>query len=303
MAIAPTFRAALIANTVLLCSLSVMIVVICYSLWRNVLCDKRPAAKRARACKLRHDSYFCAQNQREYMEDVVFRATGNQTWIGAVMDGHGGSKSAECCRDMVRDAFGSSGSSLPAENWNAHAKKWLAELFAACESTCVRTSLDGTTMVVVLVRMDTAQCVSACIGDSGAIVSGEDAAFFEMYRAHKPDDDMERIGIESRGGFVHAGRANGVLAMSRSIGDARLKPAVSAEPDFFEFAPPAGAPFALVLFSDGLSDVVDNADISERAAFCLKNGVSSAPFSLCDDAIRVGSLDNVSAVYAAFDAR
>lgn len=40
---------------------------------------------------------------------------------------------------------------------------------------------------------------------------------------HKPSNDEERRRIEAAGGFLKAGRVNGMLAVSRALGDFELK--------------------------------------------------------------------------------
>ena len=58
-----------------------------------------------------------------------------------------------------------------------------------------------------------------------------------MSEDHKPELLRETKRINALGGrVIHWGRwrVEGVLAVSRSIGDARLKPYVTAEPDIFE---------------------------------------------------------------------
>ena len=40
-----------------------------------------------------------------------------------------------------------------------------------------------------------------------------------MSKDHKPDNEEEYERIESGGGFVHDGRVQGILAVSRAIGD------------------------------------------------------------------------------------
>jgi serine/threonine protein phosphatase PrpC len=50
-------------------------------------------------------------------------------------------------------------------------------------------------------------------------------------RDHKPNDEDEARRIVASGGFVgNHNRVNGILAVSRALGDHMLKPFVSAEP-------------------------------------------------------------------------
>lgn len=47
---------------------------------------------------------------------------------------------------------------------------------------------------------------------------------------HKASDQSEIDRIQSTGGFVVMARVNGILAVSRSLGDRAMKPYVSGEP-------------------------------------------------------------------------
>ncbi|CAL9239371.1 unnamed protein product [Arabidopsis halleri] len=113
-------------------------------------------------------------------------------------------------------------------------------------------------------------CVTALIQDQEMIVSnlgdckavlcrgGVSEALTTDHKAGR-DDDRERI--ESQGGYVdiHRGawRLHGILAVSRSIGDAHLKKWVVVEPDTRVVELEQDMEF-LVLASDGLWDMVSN---------------------------------------------
>jgi len=113
---------------------------------------------------------------------------------------------------------------------------------------------------------------------------------------HKPDRRDERARIEAAGGAVvwaGAWRVGGVLAVSRAFGDRALKPYVSADPDVRdEMLQPEDA--ALVLASDGLWDVMTNAEAGALAA--AGADPQAAAHTLTTEALARGSADNVSAI-------
>lgn len=74
-------------------------------------------------------------------------------------------------------------------------------------------------------------------GDSRAIIVKRDGTFIPLSYDHKPGRNDETKRINDLGGrVIYWGRwrVEGVLAVSRSIGDAKLKPFVTASPDVIE---------------------------------------------------------------------
>ena len=116
---------------------------------------------------------------------------------------------------------------------------------------------------------------------------------------HKPDRQDEKKRITKLGGKVlHCGRwrVQGVLAVSRAIGDVNLQPYVTCEPEIMERELLDDEDCYLVLASDGIWDVLSNNEVS----IVVKQAVKSKPFvdvakELCAQAIMLGSTDNVTA--------
>lgn len=93
--------------------------------------------------------------------------------------------------------------------------------------------------------------------------------------------------------FVHlCRRVEGVLSVSRAIGDAQLKKFVTADADVMERKVQGDDAF-LILASDGLWDVFSNQDACDLV---LASARSSAAELLVTEAISRGSTDNVTAV-------
>ena len=78
----------------------------------------------------------------------------------------------------------------------------------------------GCTAVVVLITKTEIYCANA--GDSRAVMSKKGKAK-DLSTDHKPDLPNERRRIERAGGSVEENRVNGVLALSRSLGDFEYK--------------------------------------------------------------------------------
>jgi serine/threonine protein phosphatase PrpC len=229
-------------------------------------------------------SLAALQNRRDAMEDVTFSRQCGRRWLGAVMDGHGGAAAARVCERLLSERCGALEACVDVE-------RWARELVAECDRVCARDVECGCTIVLCVVSLDSGDCMCAWVGDSGAVFCTE-ADFAAMYEPHKPDVPEEQLRIEKAGGFVSNGRVNGVLAMSRSIGDRALKPSVCADPGVFWVHP--DREFSVVLFSDGLSDVMSDVLIAKACA----EGYS--PEEIASVAIKEGSTDNISILMASF---
>jgi protein phosphatase 1L len=186
---------------------------------------------------------------------------------------------------------------------------------------------DGCTAVAALVTGDA--LVVAHVGDSRAVLveppapgapAGTPPVATALSQDHKPDRVDERARIEAAGGAVvwaGAWRVGGVLAVSRAIGDAPLKPCgVTAVPEVAltrlstlrggrsEGAEPGSPttalsfPPLLVLASDGVWDVLSNdtaASVAAGAAGAAGDAAAAAR-ALAGEALRRGTADNVSVI-------
>ncbi|KAJ6673900.1 PROTEIN PHOSPHATASE 2C [Salix viminalis] len=74
----------------------------------------------------------------------------------------------------------------------------------------------GCTACVAIIRNN--QLIVANAGDSRCVISRKGQAY-NLSRDHKPDLEAEKERILKAGGFIHAGRVNGSLNLSRAIGD------------------------------------------------------------------------------------
>lgn len=105
--------------------------------------------------------------------------------------------------------------------------------------------------------------VAANIGDSRLVLS-RDGMAIPLSRDHKPDDPIEMEYIHSQGGKVTypsgVPRVNGVMALSRAIGDRSETPSIRAEPDLIVHELMYNDNF-YILATDGLWDVFSNQEV------------------------------------------
>ncbi len=116
---------------------------------------------------------------------------------------------------------------------------------------------------------------------------------------HKPNRPDEESRIKKLGGKVtHWGRwrVQGVLAVSRAIGDVALQPYVTCEPEITSHSVNPEEDLFLVLASDGVWDVMSNheAGVTVMQAAMTKRWEDVAR-ELCLHAKALGSQDNVTA--------
>ncbi|KAL8260914.1 hypothetical protein R6Q59_024963 [Mikania micrantha] len=78
----------------------------------------------------------------------------------------------------------------------------------------------GSTACVAIIRNN--QLVVANSGDSRCVISRKCQAY-NLSKDHKPDLESEKERILNAGGFIHCGRVNGSLNLTRAIGDMELK--------------------------------------------------------------------------------
>ena len=79
----------------------------------------------------------------------------------------------------------------------------------------------GCTSCVCLVTKDSVYCSNS--GDSRAIIVSKSGKVTELSYDHKPDNDGEMRRIKAAGGYVEDGRVQGIIAVSRAIGDWEYK--------------------------------------------------------------------------------
>jgi len=235
-----------------------------------------------------------SKGRRRYMEDTYtvhenLDGLGNEAYFG-VFDGHGGRRAADFAAQNLYEYISSDKlfSSNVAEAVGSAFRKADKEFVELAEQQELR---DGTTAVAAYIRKG--HMWIANVGDSRAVLcrGGEAHA---MSEDHRPDRESEQLRIESNGGTVlHMGswRVEGVLAVTRAIGDKDLKKCVKADPHIMEVDLQEDDEL-LVMASDGLWDYMSNQEVVDEAK--LHTDPSVAAKALVDEAMKRGSRDNVT---------
>jgi len=153
---------------------------------------------------------------------------------------------------------------------------------------------DGTTAIVALILASTLYVCN--VGDSRAVLCSNRKAV-EMSSDHKPAREEEKKRIEALGGrIIYYGtwRVEGVLAVTRAIGDRRLKKFVSAVPEIKQRQLQEGDDY-LILATDGVWDVLSSQQACNVILQCGDNTREMAR-SLTEEAYKRGSTDNITSL-------
>jgi len=161
----------------------------------------------------------------------------------------------------------------------------------------------GTTVVSLLVREDAFYLAN--VGDTEAVLSRNGQAVV-LSVPHAPGKEDEKQRIVAAGGTVvwyGTWRVNGLLSVSRSIGDVELHGIVIPDPYVTKLQRTDADEF-IVMATDGLWDVIKHQEAVDIVNQQLNLGSSSkkdiAQF-LLDEAGRRKSADNVTVVLVFFD--
>ncbi|KAM9349573.1 protein phosphatase 1L isoform 2-T2 [Symphorus nematophorus] len=155
----------------------------------------------------------------------------------------------------------------------------------------------GTTCLVAL--LSDRELTVANVGDSRGVLCDKDGNAVALSHDHKPYQLKERKRIKRAGGFISfngSWRVQGILAMSRSLGDYPLKNlnVVIPDPDIMTFDLDKLQPEFMILASDGLWDAFSNEEavrfVRERLDephFGAKSIVLQSFYRGCPDNITV----------------
>ena len=244
-----------------------------------------------------------AGKRTEFEDSHLVYTSPNWTFV-AVMDGHVGRKCTDLLRDRLEEFV------MEHRNIARIEDDMLENLFRAIQTEATRlaenadpkTNCDGnfggstlTGCVVYPYNECSAEVQIFNVGDSRTHIVEKGVVSFRT-TDHRPDEPSETERIESGGGCIFGGRISG-LAVSRSFGDSKVSPLVTAEPDITHVY--ANYPFDTIVCCDGVFEqpMYD----TELVGFTTGGGPSAhGAYRLCIEAYIKGSFDNISAVHCRF---
>lgn len=178
-----------------------------------------------------------------------------------------------------------------------------AEEQVAVNPVTLEANCGTTATVMVLIGL---HLTIAHVGDSRAVLGGASGRKMRLSEDHRPSRPDERERIESAGGLIltaaGTSRVNGVLAVSRALGDQELKQLVIAKPEISNICLKGNEEF-VVIASDGLWDVISDdeavgmvCDVLESSQDGFGRQEDDAAKVLVQNAWDRGSNDDVSVI-------
>ncbi|XVE73504.1 hypothetical protein DITRI_Ditri11bG0123300 [Diplodiscus trichospermus] len=180
----------------------------------------------------------------------------------------------------------------------------LADL--ALSDDCTVNSSSGTTALTALIFGRLLMVANA--GDCRAVLCRKGEAI-DMSEDHRPIYPSERRRVEELGGFIDDGYLNGVLSVSRALGDWDMKfpkgssSPLIAEPEFRQMLLTEDDEF-LVIGCDGIWDVMS----SQHAVSLVRRGLrrhddpEQCARDLVMEALRRNTFDNLTVIVVCFSA-
>ncbi|XP_039048027.1 probable protein phosphatase 2C 49 [Hibiscus syriacus] len=178
----------------------------------------------------------------------------------------------------------------------------LADL--ALADDCTVNSSSGTTALTALIFGRLLMVANA--GDCRAVLCRKGEAI-DMSEDHRPTYPSEQRRVEELGGFIADGYLNGVLSVSRALGDWDMKfpkgssSPLIAEPEFRQMVLTEDDEF-LIIGCDGIWDVMtsQNAVSLVRRGFQWHDDPEQCAKDLVMEALRRNSFDNLTVIVICF---
>ncbi|KAL7721367.1 Protein phosphatase 1K [Entamoeba marina] len=219
--------------------------------------------------------------KRPYMEDRV-TINGNiedKFALVGIFDGHNGYEAADFVSKEINEVINTT------DNYK--------EMFDLLHSKCGEQTESGTTATMAIISDDIIKIVHC--GDSAAFVV-EKGKIKKITTDHNTSNLQEIASIKQNGGNVEFQngllRVNGMISVTRSIGDKLLHPPLSTEPEIIEIE--SDTIEYLILMCDGISTILSEKDIEE--VMKMDVSVEEKSSTLRNEAFSKGGKDNMSVI-------
>ncbi|KAK4282600.1 hypothetical protein QN277_013958 [Acacia crassicarpa] len=271
-----------------------------------------------------HSGSYADIGPRRYMEDEHIMIDDLSSHLGslykfpkpsafyAVFDGHGGPEAAAYIRkNVIRFIFEDASFPQSSEVDNVFLQDLensLRKAFLLADSAladdCSVSSSSGTTALAALIFGRLLMVTNA--GDCRAVLCRSGEAI-DMSQDHRPIYPSERRRVEESGGFIDDGYLNGVLSVTRALGDWDMKlprgspSPLIAEPEFRQVVLTEDDEF-LILGCDGIWDVMS----SQQAVSLVRRSLrrhddpEKGARDLVMEALRLNAFDNLTVIVVCF---
>jgi len=220
---------------------------------------------------------------RDAMEDsmIIYRNICKDVDVFAIVDGHAGSNSSSLISYSIPFFLKKS---------KTIDRNTICQCFDSINQALRNSKVRDGAVISLIVKKGNF-IISFNIGDSRAIIVRTDGSFMQLSTDHKPTnrDELERI--RNDGSFVKNGRIQGILSVSRALGDFRIK-AITSLPTVTEYELSCND-FRIVICCDGVFDVLSNEAVSKIA---LQGTPSEAAYHIRNESLSRFSSDNISVI-------
>lgn len=224
--------------------------------------------------------------KRHKMEDsscIFGEFAGKNTQLYGVFDGHGSSEPSVYVAQNIHKII-----SRKIEETGGDVKESLKSSIMEINEYAVQKWKSSGTTAAIAVIFDK-KLYTANVGDTRIIlINGDDVK--RLSYDHKIIDFDERKRVCDKGGVILNERVNGVLVLSRAIGDGNLSDYISCEPYINETYFKDDS--CLIIACDGVWDVMSDEEAAE--IFRKSQNPSAAACAIKDEAIKKGSTDNIT---------
>jgi len=235
---------------------------------------------------------------RPAMEDehAIHEDRGCSFFSAEIYDGHGAREPAQIAAQMLTPHFLHAFARELAKPTDVRRTEadLVRDAYLAVDTYLVERRIRAGTCAVQLYLLG-ARFLAANAGDSRAVIGTREGVAV-LTEDHKPGVPAERSRIEALGGSIRVfgvPRVEGILAVSRALGDSCLKPYVIAEPRIEEGGLGRENDFA-VLACDGVWDVLSPEEVIE--AVRRKEDPQKAAEELTRMSLDQGSTDNITVI-------
>lgn len=196
------------------------------------------------------------KGRRKYMEDNLLIINNVKHYISLVLDGHGGKECSEFIKKNFYNIF------LEKENIYKRYSKILYETIKKINNLFLKSSQkSGSTLNLLFINKNTKKYYVLNVGDSRCLVNYNNGQIKQISNDHRLNIEKERDRIYLKGGVIINNRVNGMLGMSRSLGDKNLSKIISSKPDLY-FGYIKNIKY-FIQGTDGVFDYINNNELIE----------------------------------------
>ena len=233
------------------------------------------------------------------MEDLTYSnleyLNGFHKSLFLLCDGHGGDKSAK----YTIENFPSILSKQITENKkNNNIEYYIKKSYEQLDQLTKKNNImnEGNTLTSIYIDYKNLYCSN--VGDSKSIIINNEK-YINLTYEDKCIDKNEKKRIEKNGGCIYNDRLDGIIALSRTIGDHKLKGnGLISIPHIKKYVLSSFDKYCIIA-SDGVWDVLSEDNIFNFANQCYNCDDLSK--KIVDESINNGSQDNISCIVIEFN--